>query len=43
VFDKALLQAKHPGLRVAKTLDLAIPLAEEIASERDQGRSGHPK
>jgi SulP family sulfate permease len=34
VFDKALLQAKHPGLRVAKTLDLAIPLAEEIASER---------
>ncbi len=34
VFDKALLQAKHPGLRVAQTLDLAIPLAEEIASER---------
>jgi sulfate permease, SulP family len=38
VFDKALLQAKHPGLRVAGTLDLAIPLAGEIASERHRAR-----
>ncbi len=43
VFDKARLQAKHPGLRFADTLDAAIPLAGELAAERAAARSTHPK
>lgn len=43
VFDKARLQAKHPELRFADTLEAAIPLAGAVAAERAAARSTRPK
>ena len=34
IFDKALLERKHPGLRIVDTLAAALPIAESLAAQR---------
>jgi sulfate permease, SulP family len=37
VFDRANLVAKHPGLHIAKDIEAAVSLAEELAAGRPAG------
>jgi hypothetical protein len=39
IFDRAKLEAKHPGLLIANTLDAALRIAEELTSVPVHSRS----